>query len=340
MNETLFSTTKRDGKLALKRLWRIVKPYWVSEKRWSAFLVLAMVTALMFASSSLSVFAGKIAGQVTTSMQKEDLHQWSIVMAICALVPIILTLTTVSYEFLRTKLALDWRIWYSKYLFKQWYRSGVNLKMRQDPHIDNPEQVMTQEVESLLNSVAGLALTFEAAMVDLIMVTIQLCTIAPVLTLTAFGWSVIGSVTVFLIGRPLINLNFQRSKTDADLRMVLVNARNDAEPGQEIDKAVDALMAEMAVQRRMMCVNRNVSCFIIPFNQLTPIMPILVIAPLFFNTGMEIGTVITASIAFARSVASMTMLVQQFTGISQLFSNIKRLGTFCEVLDEYTRAGT
>lgn len=181
-------------------------------------------------------------------------------------------------------------------------------------------------------------------MVDLIMVTIQLWSIAQVLTITAFAWSLIGSVAVFLIGRPLINLNFQRSKTDADLRMVLAKARKDGECSEEVDKAVDkaveAMMAEMAVLRRMMCVNRNTSFFIIPFNQLTPIIPILVIAPVFFSSGMEIGVVTTASIAFARAVASMTMLVQQFNGVSQLFSSIKRVGRFCEVLDEYCAAST
>lgn len=175
-------------------------------------------------------------------------------------------------------------------------------------------------------------------MVDLVMVTIQLCSIAQMLTITAFAWSLIGSVTVFLIGRPLMDLNFQRSKTDADLRMVLANASQCCESSEEVEKATEALMTEMAVQRRMMYVNRNISFFIIPFNQLTPIIPILVIAPLFFNSAMEIGVVTTASLAFAKAVASMTMLVQQFTGVSQLFSNIKRLGTFCEVLDEYVAA--
>jgi putative ATP-binding cassette transporter len=310
-----------------------MKPFWVSEKRWSAALLLLIVTALMFASSSLSVFAGRIAGQVTTAMQKHDLHQWSIVMGMCSLVPIILMVTTVTYEFLRTKLALDWRQWYSGFLFHKWYQ--VHLKMRNDPRIDNPEQVMTQEVESLINTVGGLALTFEAAMVDLFMVVIPLCSIAVVLPVTAFAWSLIGSVTVFLIGRPLMNLNFQRSKTDADLRMTLANLRQGAESGAEVDQSVQALLAEMAVLRRMMYVNRNVSIFLIPFNQLTPIIPILVIAPLFFNSGMEIGMVTTASIAFVRAVNSMTMLVQQFSGVSQLASSIKRVGRFCEVLDEY-----
>jgi ABC-type uncharacterized transport system fused permease/ATPase subunit len=341
----------------LTRLWRLLKPFWLlSDKKWQAWTMLAVATALGFVTAYLVVIAGKLTGDAITQMQLQQEHAWMAVVAVYASLTLLLTPSNCISDFLRTRLALTWYEWSSRHLFAKAYGYGGLLPfISADPRVDNPGQVLTQENESFINTFVGLAMSFISAVIRGVMLLTQLFFIAYMLSVAAFAWSLVGSIVVFAIGRSLAALTAEQSRTDASLRMELENAADHdpatlltakiSEPAVESSgvlmspeqaEADKALLAKMTVLWSQMWVNLKISLANVPFKHLTSIVPIVVIGPFYFHSLMEIGTVTTAVFAFGLAVDSATMFVKEFPGISSMAANIKRLGTVVEVLDEYT----
>lgn len=342
------NSTKEDMEthLAWQRVLLICRPYWRARKSQIIVLTLA-ATALMFGSATISYFAGKIAGEATTLMQRQDIERWNVVIEIWAGIMLAYMVTTVGYEYLRTKLANDGFEVTVNNLVTRWYQRGVFDKARCDERLKSPEHAMTQTIEDFFNGLVGLSMAAISYIFDLIMGSIQLFQIDKNLMLEAIAWSIMGVIVVTKIGHSLMALSENKSELDGAMRTAITNANEvDAEEADvEREKVLTSLSAVMDVRRRMLTVNRNVSAVTYPFNKWTEILGMVVMAPLFFQhffngaTPMEIGMVTTASLAFTKSVSSMTMFVQQFNGITNWLANVKRAGRLCEVINEYERGG-
>lgn len=324
----------------LRRIWR---PFWHSDKRGKTISILVTATVLMFATAALTYYAGQFAGKVTSAMQRQDDRAYALLLVVCFAIPVMQTFTKSLFEFLRNSLVIVFFRFTSAHLCQLWLSHDISSKMAADKRVDNPEQVMTQSVEDLGNGIFGLSLAFVMYLFDLASGLLQLYLLVPMMVGYAFFWSAFGTAAVFLVGRPLIGLKKNRQRLDADLRKVLADARTDAEltgltPDEEketLEKASDVFDAAIAVRTETVRYRRNVTAVTEPFNLLTEVLPFLLVAPYFFHTGMEIGTVTTLSLAFVKATKSMSMLVQQFEGITDLFSNLERVGVLFEVLDEY-----
>ncbi|MBS2005304.1 MAG: hypothetical protein JST44_27580 [Cyanobacteria bacterium SZAS LIN-5] len=340
--------TKEDMEthLAWQRVRLICGPYWHQRKREIIVCTLA-ATALMFGSATIMYFAGKIAGEAMTLMQRQDYDKWKVATQLWVAIMLAYMVSTVAYEYLRTKLANDGFQLTVENVVRRWYQPGIFDKARQNHRLKSPEAAMTQAFEDFFNGLVGLSMAAVSYLFDLIMGSIQLFEINKNLMIEAIAWSILGTVVVTYVGKSLIKLSNDKGELDGALRTAITNA-NEVDPSEaeeEREKVLVSLSAVMEVRNRMLSVNRNVSAVTYPFNKWTEILGMVVMAPLFFQhlfngaTPMEIGAVTTASLAFSKSVSSMTMFVQQFNGITSWLSNIKRAGVFCEVLEEYERGG-
>lgn len=326
-----------------RRLWLIVKPFWTSEMKWRGAAMLAAITALNFLTAYVTVKAGQLTGNAITAMQLQQEHAWLVVLVSYAALGVVLTPANCIADFLRTRLALMWYQWKSRFLFHRAYHLGILNIIGHDPRTDNPGQILTQEIESFINTFIGLALPFVDAVIKVTFFLTQLFFIAYTLTAAGLIWSTVGVLVVFFVGRSLPRLAAELSSTDASLREELQEAADGENWHETTDFASEEaladerLRAKMQVLVRQMWVNFYISLVNVPFNHLSPIVPIVVIGPFYFHSLMEIGTVTTAVYAFGKAIDSATMFAKQYGGVSSLGGNIRRLGTFFEILEEYTQ---
>ncbi len=59
-----------------RRLYTVGKPFWVSEQRWRASSMLLSVLLLLFVSSAVNVYLGRVAGEMMTALQKQEAHEF------------------------------------------------------------------------------------------------------------------------------------------------------------------------------------------------------------------------------------------------------------------------
>jgi len=323
------------------RLYQIGKPFWVSECQRSAIGKLVTVITLMFISSSLTVYAVRLTGDATSALQREDFQALWYIISKCAGALGMAALATSFFEFYRSSLAYNWREWLTKYYFHKYFSDSVPYKMAGDPRVENAGQRMTQVLESWVNAAVGLSLSATNAVVDICLFLGQLIMITWLLGAAVFIYSALGSVIMYLIGRKLVPLNLELRHRDAALREYLDDVNRDAESiaiynsgASEERGATSALVRLMATLRSVMYVNRRLSFFSTPYTLLMPLIPTIAIAHCYVHSTMQIGVVGIASLAFAKVFKGMTVIVDQFAGITFFLSDTHRLGAFEEVMDE------
>lgn len=327
--------------LPWQRLYKIGKPFWVSEMRWFALANLGAVLALLCADTALAIYISHVAGNFTTAMQQKATDDFYKYLAIYAGMFVLQDPVQAFYGYLRTRLALTWRKWLSTDLFSRYYSNQAHRKLTTNANIDNPDQRMTQDVDSFCNSAIGLTISIMDSLFKVLSFIGVLWVISRMLTGGVLAYAAAGSFIAVLIGKSLVWLAFRQTKNEADLRFKVASARNEAESiafckGEPIalSQAVEGLKQVIDTLLSIALVNRNIQLFSNIYNAWMPLIPPLVMFPFYFRGEIEFGTIAQASIAFAAIFNGSTLLIGQFSGISGFAANINRLGSFIEALDD------
>jgi putative ATP-binding cassette transporter len=130
-----------------------------------------------------------------------------------------------------------------------------------------------------------------------------LWTISPLLFGVAICYAIIGTMVAIYLGRPLIGLNYRQSDREAAFRSKLIHVRENGESiallrreehlTTRLLRRIEGLADNF---RRITSVNRNLGFFTTGYNNLIPLIPPLIVAPLFIRGNVEFG-VITQSAA-------------------------------------------
>lgn len=327
--------------LPWKRLYKIGKPFWVSEKRLIALGHLGAVLALLCTDTAMAIYIGHTAGKFSNALQLKATEDFYKYLALYVGLLVLQTPVQVFYGYLRTRLALLWRSWLSTDLFRRYYENQAHRKLTLNTEIDNPDQRMTQDVDTFCNSAIGLSISIIDSLFKVLSFIGVLWIISRTLTGTVLGYAAAGSVIAVLIGKSLVWLAFQQTKNEADLRFKVASARAEAESiafckGEPIAfaQARMALKNVIDILLRIAAVNRNIQLFTTCYNLLMPLIPMAIMAPYYFHGEIEFGKIAEAGIAFAAIFNGSTLLIGQFQGISGFAANINRLGGFIEAIED------
>ena len=150
-----------------------------------------------------------------------------------------------------------------------------------------------------------------------------------------------GTVITFWIGRPLVRLNFNQQRYEADFRFSLVRMRENAESialyqgateeggylRQRFLQVVDNFYALMKRQKIL-------GFFTLGFNQTAVIFPVILAAPLYFAKQITLGDLMQTLSAFGIVQGSMSLLVDSYTDLARWKSVVDRLATFEQGLQQ------
>jgi putative ATP-binding cassette transporter len=324
-----------------RRFWDIARLYWFSEDQWKARGVLALLLLLLFAFTALNVVLNFVGRDFMTALAEKDMPGFNRTLMIYLGVFVIATPVSVFYAFVRKNLGINWRLWLTNHFLGRYFQNRAYYHVNDDKGIDNPDQRISQDISSFTVTSLGFLSILFFSLVQLVSFVGILWSISTTLVMVLVGYAFIGTLVTIFFGKRLIGLNFQQLKREADLRYGLVHIRDNAESiafyrgeDREEGQVKQRLLAAIGNLRLLIGWERNLEFFTKGYEYLILILPIVVMAPMYFAGQIKFGVVTQAEGAFISVLGALSVIVTQFEQLSNFVAGISRLETFSAALDQ------
>jgi ABC-type uncharacterized transport system fused permease/ATPase subunit len=205
--------------------------------------------------------------------------------------------------------------------------------------IDNPDQRISEDVNSFTSYSLQLVITVLTSLIDLVAFSTILWGIYPQLFLAIIAYAAFGTITTTLLGRSLVPLNFAQLQKEADLRYSLVRLRDNAESiafyagedleGQAVERRLERVMDN---KRQIIVKQRNLELFTNSYRYLVQILPVAVVAPQYFAGSIALGVISQSVGAFNHILSDLSIIVNQFERLSSFSAGIARLSSFYQAM--------
>ena len=351
----------------LRDAWRLAIPYFRSEERWSARILLVLIIAMNFSLVGMNVILNYWNGAFFDSLQNKNqedfinlLLTWRVkdgdfmpgfVPIVCIYIPIAIYRT-----WLTQWLQIRWRRWMTESLLADWLgrRAYYTIALQHAPNspttslpaTDNPDQRIAEDLNTFTSETLSLVLNLLKTIVTLISfaqilwslsgaLTILGITIPGYLLFVAIVYAVLGTWLTHLIGKPLAGIEFRKQKVEADFRFNLIRIRENAEgialyAGEHPEQRslIERFAAIVANWRQYMNRNKYLNAMSAAYEQVASIFPFVVAAPRYFAGEITLGGLTRIASAFAQVQSALSWIIDSYPRLAALKATIDRLTGF------------
>jgi putative ATP-binding cassette transporter len=325
---------------AWNRLRTIARPFREYDGRWWALGLFGLVVTLLLGVAGLNIVNNYVGGDFMEALDKRDGYRFARQATLYVSMFLVITAVQVMAAFGEQRLDLMLREGLTRHLINRYLANRTYYRMTSRTDIDNPDQRITEDVKNFTQMAVSFALILLNATLALVGFVGVLWSITPRLVAAAVVAALFGSVATIVVGRKLVTFNFLQLKKEADFRFGLIRTRENgeaiamqgSEAGEE-RRLVARLAALVANFKNVVAIQRNIQFFSVGYGYLTPVIPILVTAPLYFDGVVSFGKVTQSVGAFVAVLGAFSVIVSQFQNISQFAAGAERLGALVEALD-------
>jgi putative ATP-binding cassette transporter len=339
----------------LRDVWRLIKPYWTSEERFTAWLLLAAVIGLTLAMVYMNVQFNSWYNDFYNALQEKDKAAFWKLMGRFAILATIYIAMAVYAFYLNQMLQIRWRRWLTDEYLKQWLadRAYYRLQLAGNP-ADNPDQRIAEDFKLFVDESLTLSLGFLNAVVTLgsfigilwglsgplsIPFNGGEVTIPGYMVWAALLYAIVGTWITHKIGKALIGLSFNQQRFEADFRFGLIRFRENAE-GVALYGGENAEMGNFR-QRfanvvdnwwRIMKRQKILNSFTIGYNQAAIIFPFLVAGNRYFAGTIQLGGLMQISNAFGQVQSSLSWFIGAYASFASWKATSDRLLGFHDAI--------
>jgi putative ATP-binding cassette transporter len=298
--------------------------------RLTIWLILGIVTCLileLYCLFALNDWRGDFWELIKN---RESEHILSMI-GIFTLLAFTLVYTSSLSTFLEGKLSLHWRIFMTGSLIKASKFKMVELAAIQD----NPDQRLSDDSRKFCNESVWIIVYFAFNLAKLVIFTLVLAQLSAIalnnpfiLPGAIYIYGIIGTFIGFIIGKPLIMLNFNNQKAEANFRFGLVQMRLNKDDNKHGERF--ATIVHNVVQ--LLWRQKWLSIFTGTYNQASFIFPILIILPAYMVSQMLFGVFMQAINAASEALDAMSYILNSYSRITEYRACIHRLTQFTEQL--------
>jgi putative ATP-binding cassette transporter len=339
----------------LRDAWTLIRPYWFSEDRWAGRGLLLAVVSLALFTVFINVLLSTWYNAFYNAIQDKDVTAfWSLILRFSWLAALYIV-AAVYQIYLNQMLQIRWRRWLTDRYLGAWLAHGAYYRMQlTSGETDNPDQRIADDLRLFVTGALGLSIGGLRAVVTLVSflgilwglsgsLTIPLgashLTIPGYMVWAAFLYAIAGTWLTNLIGRPLVRLNFNQQRYEADFRFSLVRFRENTEGvalyGGEADELRTFRERFGWVVRNwwnIMRQQKRLTWFTSGYGQAAVIFPFLVAAPRYFRGEIPLGALMQTSQAFGQVQDSLSFIISSYTDIAEWRAVILRLLGFEQAL--------
>ena len=326
----------------LRLFRRLAVPYF--EQAEGAKLQFALLLLLVLIDAGVSVVFSYVGRDFYSALSAKDQALFIEKTANFAVGLAVATPLTVLFRFQRSRLALNWRAWMTTELARQYCTDQTFYQIELDPRVDNPDQRLTEDIKAFTAVSLDFGIDLMTSVIDLVSFSGILYSIYPELFYVIFAYATFGTLTTLQLGKTLVGQNAQVLLREANLRYSLVRLRENAESiafyggeAQEAREVRDRLEGAVEGRRAVLGTQRNLEFFTTAYRYAIQILPVLVVSPLYFAGTIELGVITQSSGAFNSILDDLSLIVNEFEGISRFSAGLRRLTAFVERMEGYQR---
>lgn len=332
--------------------WQLIKLYWQSDKRFSAYVFLTVVLLMTMFLVAFDVAFSYWANYFYTALQEYDKRGVIMLLGVFCVLAFIHIITAVYRYYLSQLFGLRWRRWLTDQFLKRWLENQDYYYLEIfDKNTDNPDQRIQEDVGALVTSSIALFIGLISSVTTFFAFIFVLWSLSGVLTIplgplgtlhvpgylvwVAIIYSIIGTLLTFKIGRPLIMLNFEQQRREATFRFAAIDLRSHSEDvalyrGEEHQKRIlDNLFQKVLSNWYAIILRQKLLLwFTAGFNQVAVVLPLLVALPNYFSKVFMLGGVMQSIRAFGSIQDALAFLINSYTDIAQWRAVTQRLTTF------------
>ena len=356
-----FSTKFTGFKAFAARVVKLSMPYFQSEEKWKARGLFAAIIALNLASVYMAVLFNDWYGLFYDALQNKDLAVFWTQIGRFTYLAFIAIIIAVYRFYLTQLLEVNWRKWMTAHYLRRWLGGNAFYQMelgryssKSTASPDNPDQRISEDVNSFTAQTVGLTMGLLNAVVTLVSFVGILWglsgafavhlgsnsyTIPGFMVWMAVLYCLVGSVITHYIGRIQIPLNFEQQRREADFRhhMVRVREYSDAialDHGQAVEKThLDTrFLSVLANYIALIKAQKNLIWFTSFFGQAAVVFPMIVAAPRYFSGAIQLGDLMKINSAFGRVQDSLSWFVDNYSSLAAWRATTDRLTSFDDAL--------
>jgi putative ATP-binding cassette transporter len=320
------------------RFVRWVKMFATSEQVGTkAKWIFAALVILLLSINGLNILNSYINRDFMTAIEDRNRAEFLWMALVYIAVFAASTLVAVIYTYAEQSLGLLWREWATQQSILSYADKRVYYRLKMDGELENPDQRIAEDIRAYTVTTISFVLMLLNASFTVIAFSGVLWSISPRLFVVAVLYAAGGSFLTYLLGHPLVRLNFDQLDKEAKFRASLIHFRENADSvalcrreGRLIRILMRNLGALTENFRHIIATNRNVNFFTTGYNWLIQIIPALIIAPLFIDRKVQFGVITQSAIAFTYLLGAFSLIVTQFQSISSFTAVMARLGSLMD----------
>jgi putative ATP-binding cassette transporter len=340
-------------------IWRLAAPYFRSEDRWAGRILLAAVIAIELALVGIQVTLNEWYNRFYNTLQNHDWNGFVSAIAFFCVIAAVGTVLGVYQNYLNQWLQIRWRRWMTQTYLRQWLNTANHYRMQLlGDSADNPDQRIAEDIKLFIDSGAGygvlpIGLKLLNSVVTIGSFVIILWNISETAPLRFFGvtihgylvwaalaYAIFGTALAHLIGRPLIALNFQQQRLEADFRFNLVRTRENSEQiaslhGETAERErhlsrfgllIANWYAQMQRQKKLLFFTQS-------YGQAAVVFPYLMVSPAYFSNAMQLGGLMQTGSAFNTVQDALSYFVSAYREIAEFQAIVTRLSGFEKAIE-------
>jgi putative ATP-binding cassette transporter len=341
----------------------MIGPYWFSEDRWAARGLLLAVVLLTLGMVYLTVLLNQWNNTFYSALQDKDLVAFRGQLFRVTWLIGIFILLAVYQAYLNQMLEIRWRRWLNDRYLRAWLADGAYYRMQLVAReTDNPDQRIAEDVHLLASHTLGLFTGGLRAIVTLVTFVAILWGLSGTLTVPVGVFSIVipgsmvwvailyataGTWLTDWLGRPLVRLNFDRQRYEADYRFSLVRFRENTEGvalyrgeadefrgfRKRFEHVVGNWWGIMRRQKRM-------AYFTSGYGLGAWIVPSIVAAPRYFRGELGLGGLMQTTQAFQQVQDALSFFIQSYKEIAAWSAVVERLAGFERALEHVRHHST
>lgn len=336
----------------LKAFWRLTQPYWVSGQRLKGFTLLGTVVGLALLLVWLNVKFNFWNNDFYNTLQNKDQEEFFRQLGMFGLLAVTYILAWVYRLYFLQMLLIEWRTWLTGRFLADWMKDQAHYRMQLlDRGTDNPDQRIAEDLRLFVDLTLTLGLGLLSSVVTLASfitilwmlsgnLEIAGLSIPGYMVWVALLYAIVGTWLTHVIGRPLIGLDFNQQRFEADFRFSLVRLRENSEgvalyrgEAEELERFHERFGAVIRNWWGLMLKQKQLTWFTSFYEQLAIIFPYVVVAPRYFSGAMQLGGIFQTASAFGQVQGSLSWFINAYTTFAQWKATVDRLIGFANSLE-------